>query len=842
MIIQQRRGTTEEWRYADTIANKTPDVILKDGEFAIEDLADGTRRVKIGDGSTNFYALPYIDERAELEAYNKILDAKEVLTKKLLELDAAHKRLVANTRQELIKQLDLQHETLSNTIEANTNVAFKEVYQYIDTEINGIQTDVNKNNQNLDEVAKTVATQLSNAESRLSSKIMSTANELNGKLTNTVHELAASTDIKFNELEYDIKQNLADSLAQHAERNDIIFSELISQLKLLEEKAQKLGNTNISLSNVINEVNSTLTTNVDQLATNLYELTLRHDMDYNTVLASIDSKENDRIEADHCIISSMAEYISKIYIELADLVDDDILILEKAFSVENYLTSRINATDKDLSDLAEKVHDLSPEEIGELEARFNIRIDELDIALRDELSNTISIFDDKVNNVKEIFNAAILEREAILRAHIAKEDSIIADKLTIINQELLEELNASKLELETSFSSIEQNITNNIEIIVKDLSTAKAELADAIVKIEEKLVNQITDTENKLTEELTETRSLFNNTSNSLQSEVDELISDLDSVKQELTDTVGAVEQNLSRNISSVDERLSTLGLTVNDQIADVETLIQDKENLFTSSLNSLAATVSNDIESFKVIIENKITSLDADDPDSSDVASYNFINTVKQEDGRIIATKSPLPVADEYTAGITTLGVIGGAATYSQAAENADEIAKLKLAISGGVHFVGITTSSIYNGFESNSIIIDDLTYNAAIGDITIYSDKEFIWTGSEWKELGDLSRVGILETWRNGLNISDESQTNQFLVAVSQLDGKINVSRARPTASDIKYGNSNLEAEISAQSKAFSDLLARSVQLNTATNSLFIGNDVDDTIIICCGTASDV
>jgi hypothetical protein len=51
-IVQHRRGTTNEWS-----ASK---VIPKEGEIVIEELDNGTKKIKLGDGVTPFKDLPYI--------------------------------------------------------------------------------------------------------------------------------------------------------------------------------------------------------------------------------------------------------------------------------------------------------------------------------------------------------------------------------------------------------------------------------------------------------------------------------------------------------------------------------------------------------------------------------------------------------------------------------------------------------------------------------------------------------------------------------------------------------------------------------------------------------------
>lgn len=74
MIIQHRRGKTADWERADLLAQTRPAVILRDGEFAIERRPDGSCYVKIGNGSSNFSELPYIDARAAAEAAASIND------------------------------------------------------------------------------------------------------------------------------------------------------------------------------------------------------------------------------------------------------------------------------------------------------------------------------------------------------------------------------------------------------------------------------------------------------------------------------------------------------------------------------------------------------------------------------------------------------------------------------------------------------------------------------------------------------------------------------------------------------------------------------------------------
>ena len=231
-------------------------------------------------------------------------------------------------------------------------------------------------------------------------------------------------------------------------------------------------------------------------------------------------------------------------------------------------------------------------------------------------------------------------------------------------------------------------------------------------------------------------------------------------------------------------------------------------------TLSSKLSTVDADIATLKAknnghtdaeintLIDNKINALDVAD------SGTGYVTAVSQTDGKISVTKSSLPTADANTAGITKLGATGGAATYdavfgtdgngginAQVNANAGEIAKLKESVAGGVHFRGTVTTEPTAGTTTvNGTAV-------AAGDIVIYDGKEYIYTGSAWEQLGDVTRVGNLETKLNNLDVTDTVVTSQFVTAVSQTDGKITVSRAQATASDIKHGDTTVSATLESQ-----------------------------------------
>lgn len=59
---------------------------------------------------------------------------------------------------------------------------------------------------------------------------------------------------------------------------------------------------------------------------------------------------------------------------------------------------------------------------------------------------------------------------------------------------------------------------------------------------------------------------------------------------------------------------------------------------------------------------------------------------------------------------------------------------------------WLGITTTALTDGDTTNPIVINGENVTAVAGDWCAYGDKEFVFNGSAWQELGDLSDLGDL------------------------------------------------------------------------------------------------
>jgi len=73
-------------------------------------------------------------------------------------------------------------------------------------------------------------------------------------------------------------------------------------------------------------------------------------------------------------------------------------------------------------------------------------------------------------------------------------------------------------------------------------------------------------------------------------------------------------------------------------------------------------------------------------------------------------------------------------------------DIADLQSAMTGGVHLIGETTTALTDQATTTTIKINDVNTTAKNGDLVYYNKKEFLFNGSKWIEMGDLTSLKAL------------------------------------------------------------------------------------------------
>lgn len=65
---------------------------------------------------------------------------------------------------------------------------------------------------------------------------------------------------------------------------------------------------------------------------------------------------------------------------------------------------------------------------------------------------------------------------------------------------------------------------------------------------------------------------------------------------------------------------------------------------------------------------------------------------------------------------------------------------------IEAGSAWIGVTTTPLTDGATTNPVVINGESVTAKTGNMTAYGSKEFIFNGTAWQELGDMSMLGEL------------------------------------------------------------------------------------------------
>ena len=226
---------------------------------------------------------------------------------------------------------------------------------------------------------------------------------------------------------------------------------------------------------------------------------------------------------------------------------------------------------------------------------------------------------------------------------------------------------------------------------------------------------------------------------------------------------------------------------------------------------------------------DEAIAALDVEDS----AVEKQFVTAVSETDGKVSVTRRAL-VADDIPelaqskvtgletalAGKQDTVVFNTAydASTNKAATMTD-VQNAVAGLSGAMHYIGESTT---DPAEGEVTIAEKPEYSPASGDVVTYNAKEYVYDGEEWRELGDESSFAVKGSIKNAdiasdaaidqskiagltdalggkathadisnaigaLDVADEAVSGQVVSAVSEVDGKITVSRRALVADDI-------------------------------------------------------
>lgn len=116
----------------------------------------------------------------------------------------------------------------------------------------------------------------------------------------------------------------------------------------------------------------------------------------------------------------------------------------------------------------------------------------------------------------------------------------------------------------------------------------------------------------------------------------------------------------------------------------------------------------------------------------------------------------------------ISSIQVPSGTTYDFKDAKARSDIADLQAAITGGIVFIGETTTALTDGATTKPITINGQSVTQVQGNLVIYNSSEFLWDGAKWIAMGDLSTLGSL-AYKNSASGSFTPSGNVSAPAIS-------------------------------------------------------------------------
>ena len=88
----------------------------------------------------------------------------------------------------------------------------------------------------------------------------------------------------------------------------------------------------------------------------------------------------------------------------------------------------------------------------------------------------------------------------------------------------------------------------------------------------------------------------------------------------------------------------------------------------------------------------------------------------------------------------------VGGQQYDLKDAEARQSISDIQSSITGAMHYIGTTTSTLSDGATTNPIVIGGENVTAAAGDVAIYGEMEYVFNGTKWQEFGSTGSLKAL------------------------------------------------------------------------------------------------
>ena len=140
---------------------------------------------------------------------------------------------------------------------------------------------------------------------------------------------------------------------------------------------------------------------------------------------------------------------------------------------------------------------------------------------------------------------------------------------------------------------------------------------------------------------------------------------------------------------------------------------------------------------------------------------------------------------------------------------------------LSGAMHFKGTTTTAMSDGLTTAAVTIGGSSYTPSAGDVVLYSDSEFVWTGSAWERLGRDSSFKTTQTAVTTATTASTTTTTTFVSKIEQDANGVIKYTTQPLPTYNNYSHPTTTSASAAAVKVGRDTLGHVVLGNAITYS---------------------
>lgn len=668
MILLHRRGTTAEWQQADSLSSDKPQLLLKDGELAIEELQDGSRRVKIGDGTSKFADLPYVDEYTYSELTEKLTSLETSITARLailtqadattaVKIEDLKKQIKENLagiekgyadadialRAELLEEFSSKLAEVSVELAAHKLSASKEI-EALTAAINRVDTSLSAR---ITSASADLDSRIAKLELGRDSDNESVSASINGILT-TINTISKDAAGKFTSINEDIsaigrdveaiKKSTEDAITEVNTKIDTVASDKSKDIKDLSDK---VDGKEAELLKIIAEKESALVESIEYLSETSTTINKNLDTLKTSINTSIDTIKVDYANRIDAAIASADDNLDKLKKDTEDAAADLLKHVDEADSkneealtaLDELCKSHFATTEEKFSALEASVEGLEAED-----EELSAYIEALGAALSDlrtEVTTEITtikqthgadhatISNKLAESIKEHRSADI----AILDALAEHVSSIYAELADLVDDDLILLDKISRLE--NTFADI------------------KEAYLTTLVKLEE-AVDTVKSAEKNLNDFRNSTESTLEEHANSLTSHATRLgtvESAIATAEVAIATAEAAIEQN-TENIGGLQGRADDLQRQINTSKEELEGRINTNSTNLTTLTNSLEAFKKETSDSFGAVasrIDSEIRTLN--DSMQEHVTTIN--NSISEAESKINTEEATRAVND---------------------------------------------------------------------------------------------------------------------------------------------------------------------------------------------------